>query len=76
MPLLIGLLSQPDSFVQASDCLQQVLTESVLRDGRGSKVLTEPILAWLPTIAAHIQESCFQSECTAITALPCSAQLV
>jgi hypothetical protein len=62
LPLLIGLLAHPDSFVQASDCLQQVLTDSVLRDGRGSKVLTEPILAWLPSIASQIDESCFQSQ--------------
>ncbi|KAL7414593.1 armadillo-type protein [Mrakia frigida] len=61
LPLVIALLSHPDSFIQASDCLQQILLDSVLKDGRGSKVLTDPILAWLPSVAGPIAESCFST---------------
>ncbi|KZO91650.1 ARM repeat-containing protein [Calocera viscosa TUFC12733] len=47
VPLLISLLSSRDTFIAASDVLQEILTTSALSDGRGTKTLTEPLLAWI-----------------------------
>jgi len=47
---LISLLSDHSdlgSFVEASNVLQEILTKSSLADGKGTKVLTEPLLAWI-----------------------------
>ncbi|KZV82789.1 ARM repeat-containing protein [Exidia glandulosa HHB12029] len=47
LPLLIGLLSSPASFIPATEALDSVLTSSPLANGAGTKVLTEPLLVWL-----------------------------
>lgn len=35
------------SFIPASDTLQELLSRSALSDGSGTKTVTEPLLLWL-----------------------------
>ncbi|CED84264.1 Nuclear transport receptor LGL2 (importin beta superfamily) [Phaffia rhodozyma] len=61
LPILIQLLDRPETLIPASTCMQEVLCNSILKDGRGSKVLTEPLLAWVAGTGRNISENLFQS---------------
>lgn len=50
-----------DEFVAASDALQEVMSNSVLSDGAGSKTLTEPLLLWFQRFGGSIVESTLSS---------------
>jgi hypothetical protein len=39
--------------------MQEVLTSSILKDGRGSKVLTEPLLLWVASVGQEVSEAAF-----------------
>ncbi|EJD04736.1 ARM repeat-containing protein [Fomitiporia mediterranea MF3/22] len=54
IPILIQLLSHEDTFVGASDVLQEILSSSSFSDGSGVKTLTEPLLVFLETGGAAI----------------------
>ncbi|KAG8959657.1 hypothetical protein FRC03_007658 [Tulasnella sp. 419] len=58
IPLLIQLLHQEEAFISASDVLQEVLTKSSMADGKGTQILTIPLLSWVETQGSLIlQES-------------------
>ncbi|KAG6828197.1 hypothetical protein H0H92_008816 [Tricholoma furcatifolium] len=63
--LLISLLSRAESdsesFVAASDAIQEIMTKSALSDGSGSLTLTEPLLIWIDTQGRKIVEATLQS---------------
>lgn len=63
IPPLISLLDpsgdHAEIFTAACLVLQEILTVSVLKDGRGSKVLTEPLLVWLSHTGRELAHHCF-----------------
>lgn len=71
IPPLISLLDpsgdHADIFTAACLVLQEILTVSVLKDGRGSKVLTEPLLVWLSHTGRELAHHCFN--CTSAVPL-------
>lgn len=82
IPLLISLITpvpslhpefDDDTFIPASDALQEIMSKSALSDGSGSKTLVEPLLIWLERWGGRIVEaslSCellFRSDGTGLT---------
>ena len=63
--LLIPLLRVPDSFVATAEVLMDILTKSSMQDGKGGKILTEPLLDFIvavgPTIVQESLSSMFFS---------------
>lgn len=58
VPILHKLLRDRDTFVATCDVLEEIMTKSSMSSGRGTKVLTEPLLAWVTSEGAMIlQES-------------------
>ena len=51
-----------DEFVAASDTLQEIMSNSVLADGAGSRTLTEPLLLWFNRYGGSIVDSTLSSE--------------
>lgn len=45
--MLIGLLNNESTFIGASDVLQEILSSSLLSEGAGTKILTEPLMVYL-----------------------------
>lgn len=63
VPLLIQLLSTESTFIGASDVLQEILMSSALKDGAGTKSVTEPLLDYLQQGGIAIvqqMESCME----------------
>jgi hypothetical protein len=65
IPPLISLLDRfstdPDTFIAASDALQELMSKSALSDGSGSRILTEPLLLWLDASGGRIVEATLHS---------------
>jgi hypothetical protein len=68
IPSLISLLNRstsvhpdPETFIAASDALQELMSKSALSDGSGSRTLTEPLLLWLDASAGQIIEATLSS---------------
>ncbi|KAG8982393.1 hypothetical protein FRB93_008149 [Tulasnella sp. JGI-2019a] len=58
VPILNNLLRNRDTFIATCDVLEEIMTKSSISSGRGAKVLTEPLLAWIASEGAMIlQES-------------------
>ena len=58
VPVLIGLLRDKDSFIATCDVLEEIMTKSALSAGKGTKILTEPLLQWVASEGTLIlQES-------------------
>ncbi|KAG8926042.1 hypothetical protein FRC01_009412 [Tulasnella sp. 417] len=47
VPILIELLRNRDSFVGTCDVLEEIMSKSALSGGKGTKVLTDPLLQWI-----------------------------
>ncbi|KIO27349.1 hypothetical protein M407DRAFT_73314 [Tulasnella calospora MUT 4182] len=47
VPVLIELLRNRDSFVGTCDVLEEIMSKSALSGGKGTKVLTDPLLQWI-----------------------------
>ncbi|RDX49711.1 ARM repeat-containing protein [Lentinus brumalis] len=88
VPLLLSLMlpqsesPSPEfdeqSFIPASDTLQELLTKSALSDGAGTKTVTEPLLLWLdrygdaiirPTVSEGFVNEISHSLCKLLVAL-------
>ncbi|KAG8848646.1 hypothetical protein FRB96_001053 [Tulasnella sp. 330] len=58
VPILNELLRDRDTFLATCDVLEEIMTKSSMASGRGTKVLTEPLLEWVASEGAMIlQES-------------------
>ena len=56
------LLSSEESFVAASSVLQEILTNSTMTGGYGTRTLTIPLLSWLIQSGRVILEQSLASE--------------
>ncbi|KAI0772392.1 ARM repeat-containing protein [Trametes elegans] len=71
VPLLLALMLptsetptpefDDQTFIPASDTLQELLTRSMLSEGAGTKTVTEPLLLWLERYASAIVRSTLDS---------------
>jgi hypothetical protein len=65
IPPLISLLDRfgtdPETFIAASDALQELMSKSALSDGSGSRTLTEPLLLWLDASGGRMVEATLSS---------------
>lgn len=61
IPILVQLLSNEDTFIGASDVLQEILNSSSFSDGSGTKTLTEPLLSFLETDGTAIVQQTLSS---------------
>lgn len=59
LPVLYSLLDTP-FMVQSISALVEVLTNSVFRDGKATKILTEPLLRWMAARGTHIVNQAIQ----------------
>lgn len=49
------------AFVAASDTIQELLSNSALSDGAGTKTVTEPLLLWLDRYGGEIVQATVSS---------------
>jgi len=66
IPFITILIRQLDpedeeTFLPASETLQEIMSKSTLSDGAGTKSLTEPLLLWLDAIGTGIVSATVQS---------------
>ena len=60
--LLIPLLRVPDSFVATAEVLMDILTKSSMQDGKGGKILTEPLLDFIVAVGPTIVQESLSSK--------------
>lgn len=61
LPVLYSLLDTP-FIVQSVSAIVEVLTNSVFRDGKATKILTEPLLRWIAARGTQIVNQAIQGE--------------
>jgi hypothetical protein len=70
LPILYSLLDTP-FMIQSMSSIVEILTNSVFRDGKATKVLTEPLLRWLTGRGTQIVNEAIHSECADCQSEPC-----
>lgn len=61
LPVLYSLLDTP-FIVHSISAIVEVLTNSVFRDGKATKILTEPLLRWIAVRGTQIANQAIQGE--------------
>ncbi|KAG9019808.1 hypothetical protein FRB90_005956 [Tulasnella sp. 427] len=63
VPILIELLRDRDSFVGTCDVLEEIMSKSALSGGKGTKVLTDPLLQWIAAEGHVILQESLSNGC-------------